>query len=150
MAEFHTLLTYDNSALVESGDKESVVDAVKAAVCQNINLLVTRDEEEFSEFLSTFVQDVWTQLVQVSVRPNQVITHCCAACSFLAWHLPAARFWAHHACHSAYAEVRQPGQCHVQSAFEPLIVHQIQHAELMANCSGSTGDERNPVPDDRL
>ncbi len=72
MSEFHKLLTYENVELVEkAGDRESVVDAVKAAICQNINLLVSRDEEEFSKFLPTFVQDVWTQLVKLTANTNQ-------------------------------------------------------------------------------
>ena len=41
MAEFHSLLTYDNAALAESDpERESAVEAVKAAVCQNINLFM--------------------------------------------------------------------------------------------------------------
>ena len=36
MAAFHTLLTYNNAALAEAGDKESTLDAVKAAVCRQI------------------------------------------------------------------------------------------------------------------
>lgn len=41
MAEFHTLLTYDNAALAESDpERESAIEAVKAAVCQNINLFM--------------------------------------------------------------------------------------------------------------
>lgn len=41
MAEFHTFLTLpDMPALVESDtEKESVVDAVRCAVCHNINLV---------------------------------------------------------------------------------------------------------------
>lgn len=74
MAEFHKLLVYQNPGLAEkpSSDKPSAVDAVKAAVCQNINLLVNRDEEEFSKFLQTFVSDVWGQLINVSTATNQV------------------------------------------------------------------------------
>ena len=73
MGEFHKLLTYENVGLAEkNSDRESPIDAVKAAVCQNINLLVNRDEEEFSKFLQTFVQDVWKQLVQVTTSSNQV------------------------------------------------------------------------------
>ena len=41
MAEFHTLLTYDNPALAETDpERESAAEAVKAAVCQNINLFM--------------------------------------------------------------------------------------------------------------
>ena len=74
MEEFHKLLTYQNASLVaaKGSDKASPVDAVKAAVCQNINLLVNRDEEEFSKFLQIIVQDVWTQLMGVTNAASQV------------------------------------------------------------------------------
>lgn len=41
MAEFHTFLAFpDNPALAESDpEKESVLDAVRSAACQNINLV---------------------------------------------------------------------------------------------------------------
>ena len=72
---FHKLLSYQNTSLAtaKGSDKTSPVDAVKAAVCQNINLLVNRDEEEFSKFLQVIVQDVWTQLMTVTAAANQVL-----------------------------------------------------------------------------
>lgn len=73
MAEFHKLMISEKRATApKGGDRGSLLDSVKAAVCQNINLLVSRDEEEFAKFLPTFVQDVWTQLVQVSTDSKQV------------------------------------------------------------------------------
>ena len=73
MEQFHTLLTYSNTALAEPApDTESALDAVKAAVCQNINLLIGRDEEEFEPFLARFVEAVWMQLVSVTLNPGQV------------------------------------------------------------------------------
>lgn len=73
-AEFHTYLVYDNPALADKDpDKESPIDAVKAAVCQNINLFMEQNEEEFKEYLNTFVQDVWTLLVAVKQGSGQVI-----------------------------------------------------------------------------
>lgn len=72
-AEFHTYLVYDNPALVDKDpDKETAVDAVKAAVCQNINLFMEQNEEEFKDYLNTFVQDVWTLLVAVKQGSGQV------------------------------------------------------------------------------
>ena len=80
MEQFHTLLTYSNSGLAEPApDTESALDAVKAAVCQNINLLIGRDEEEFEPFLAQFVQAVWTQLVSVTLDPGQVQLLSCSA-----------------------------------------------------------------------
>jgi hypothetical protein len=42
MAEFHTLLSYENAALTDEKDpeKESPVDALRSAVCQNVNLFM--------------------------------------------------------------------------------------------------------------
>ena len=72
-AEFHTYLTYDNPALADKDpDKQSPLDAVKAAVCQNINLFMEMNEEEFKDYLQTFVQDVWTLLVAVKQGSGQV------------------------------------------------------------------------------
>jgi exportin-2 (importin alpha re-exporter) len=72
MAEFHTYLTYDSPALAESDpDKQSVVDGVKAQVCECLILFMERNEEEFAKFLQTFTQDVWTQLMKVSQAPGQ-------------------------------------------------------------------------------
>ena len=80
MEEFHFYLTYDNAALAEKDpDKESIVDAVKAAVCQNINLFMEMNEEEFAKYLGTFAQDVWTQLTRMTLNPGQV-----RACSYSA------------------------------------------------------------------
>ena len=75
MAEFHYLLTYNNAALAESDpEKENVVDAVKAAVCDNIYLFIQINEDEFEKYLKTFAQDVWTELTKVSLNPGQVMT----------------------------------------------------------------------------
>ena len=72
-AEFHTYLTYENPALAEQDpEKESSVEAVKAAVCQNINLFMEMNEEEFKDYLQTFVQDVWTLLTTVKQNVGQV------------------------------------------------------------------------------
>jgi exportin-2 (importin alpha re-exporter) len=73
MEEFHFFITYDNAALAEKdADKESILDAVKAAVCNNVNLFIEINEEEFAKYLNTFAQDVWTQLTRVSLNPGQV------------------------------------------------------------------------------
>ena len=72
-AEYHTYLTYDNPALADKDpDKQSPLDAVKAAVCQNINLFMEMNEEEFKDYLQTFVQDVWTLLIAVKQGSGQV------------------------------------------------------------------------------
>lgn len=73
MAQFHSLLTYSNAALAEPApDREGTLDAAKASVCANINLFLEINDEEFTPFVETFVQDVWMQLVNVSLAPGQV------------------------------------------------------------------------------
>lgn len=52
MQEWHTYLTFEAPSLAEADpDKESVVDAVKAAVCECLILFMERNEEEFAKFL---------------------------------------------------------------------------------------------------
>ncbi|GAB4819020.1 hypothetical protein N2152v2_006066 [Parachlorella kessleri] len=72
MAEWHTYLSLEAPALDESDpDRQSVLDSVKATVCECLILFMEKNEEEFAKFLQTFVQDVWTQLMKVSQRPGQ-------------------------------------------------------------------------------
>ncbi|KAL4452248.1 hypothetical protein ABPG75_007910 [Micractinium tetrahymenae] len=72
MAEWHTYLTLEAPSLAEADpEKQSVVDAVKAGVCECLILFMERNEEEFAKFLQAFSQDVWTQLMKVSQAPGQ-------------------------------------------------------------------------------
>jgi exportin-2 (importin alpha re-exporter) len=75
MGEFHVYLAYDNPALaaLDNRDREKagVVDQVKAAICDNINLYIEKNEEEFQRFLQTFVGDVWTLLTKTGMEPNK-------------------------------------------------------------------------------
>lgn len=76
MAEFHTYLTFESPLLPPvlpdaDADQASVLDGVKAGVCECLILFMERNEEEFAKFLQTFVQDVWTQLIKVSQAPVQ-------------------------------------------------------------------------------
>ncbi|KAL2612267.1 hypothetical protein R1flu_023959 [Riccia fluitans] len=71
MGEFHKYLTYSNPVLKEANsDKENVVDQLKAAICENINLYMEKNEEEFQGYLSQFAQDVWGLLMTVSLSPS--------------------------------------------------------------------------------
>ena len=84
MAQFHSLLKYDNAALAEKApDKEGPLDAAKAAVCANINLFLEINDDEFGPFVETFVQSVWMQLVNVSLAPGQVTISCLAITQLL-------------------------------------------------------------------
>ena len=75
MGEFHKFLCYDNPQLaaVDNKDREKAgaVDQVKAAICDNVNLYIEKNEEEFQRFLQTFVQDVWTLLTKTGLEPNK-------------------------------------------------------------------------------
>ena len=44
---------------------------MKAAICDNVNLYIEKNEEEFQRFLQTFVQDVWTLLTKTGLEPNK-------------------------------------------------------------------------------
>ena len=74
MGEFHNYLAYENAALAAAegsdADKAGSVDRVKAAICDNVNLYIEKNEEEFQRFLQTFVQDVWTLLTKTK-NPDQ-------------------------------------------------------------------------------
>ena len=72
MGQFHIFLTMEQPAVAESDpDKEGILDAVKAAVCANINLFMEKEEEDFAKYLQTFVTDVWHLLVKVSQKTGQ-------------------------------------------------------------------------------
>ncbi|XP_073388000.1 exportin-2 [Physcomitrium patens] len=72
MGEFHKYLVYTNPLLAErDSEKTSVVDELKAAICENINLYMEKNEEEFQAYLSQFATDVWGLLMTVSLAPSQ-------------------------------------------------------------------------------
>lgn len=76
MDVFHTLATFQNEQLAAAdaagdSEKEGALDAVKAAVCANINLFMEVNEEEMEKYLQIFVTDIWHLLMQVTQRPGQ-------------------------------------------------------------------------------
>ncbi|KAL6780583.1 hypothetical protein ACKKBF_B12565 [Auxenochlorella protothecoides x Auxenochlorella symbiontica] len=72
MSEFHGLLVLEAPGVAEKDpEKQSVLDVVKATICEALILFLERNEEEFAKFLQTFVQDVWTLLFSVSQNPGQ-------------------------------------------------------------------------------
>ncbi|KAE9615357.1 hypothetical protein Lal_00048401 [Lupinus albus] len=67
MTEFRKYLTTGYPALEGSGpDGVMVVDELRAAVCENINLYMEKNEEEFQGYLNDFALAVWTLLGNVS------------------------------------------------------------------------------------
>tara|TARA_B110000977_G_scaffold100003_1_gene131240 strand:+ start:15818 stop:18799 length:2982 start_codon:yes stop_codon:yes gene_type:complete len=71
MGEFHNLLAYENPGIISSADSASPLDAVKASVCDNVNLYIEKNEEEFQRFLQTFVQDVWQLLTKTGLESSK-------------------------------------------------------------------------------
>ncbi|KAK0601068.1 hypothetical protein LWI29_021018 [Acer saccharum] len=65
MGEFKKYLTTIYPALESSGDGLGLVDALEAAVCENISLYMERNEE-FQGYLNDFALAVWTLLGNVS------------------------------------------------------------------------------------
>lgn len=53
-------------------EKETELDAARAAVAANTNLFMELNEEEFAKYLQTFVQDVWVLLTKVTLDVRQV------------------------------------------------------------------------------
>lgn len=67
MLEFKKYLTTSYPAL-ENSDASglALVDELRAAVCENINLYMEKNEEEFKGYLDGFALAVWTLLTNVS------------------------------------------------------------------------------------
>ena len=53
-------------------EKETELDAARAAVAANTNLFMELNEEEFAKYLQTFVQDVWVLLTKITLDVRQV------------------------------------------------------------------------------
>ncbi|KAK4267014.1 hypothetical protein QN277_023861 [Acacia crassicarpa] len=67
MTEFRKYLTTSYPALENSGPGGlALVDELRAAVCENINLYMEKNEEEFQGYLNDFALAVWTLLANVS------------------------------------------------------------------------------------
>jgi exportin-2 (importin alpha re-exporter) len=72
MGEFHKYLIYSNPHVQETDpEKTSVIDELKAAICENINLYMEKNEEEFQGYLGQFATDVWSLLMSVSISTSQ-------------------------------------------------------------------------------
>jgi exportin-2 (importin alpha re-exporter) len=67
MSEFRKYLTTSYPSLEGSGpDGLALVDELRSAVCENINLYMEKNEEEFQGYLNDFALAVWTLLGNVS------------------------------------------------------------------------------------
>ncbi|XP_010915965.1 exportin-2 [Elaeis guineensis] len=59
MTEFRNYLTATYSPAVEA---EGTVDALRAAICENLQLYMEKNEEEFKDYLKDFASAVWNLL----------------------------------------------------------------------------------------
>ncbi|KAM7274872.1 hypothetical protein ACFE04_016738 [Oxalis oulophora] len=66
MTEFGKYLSTSYPLLEGNGDGLTLVDDLRAAVCENISLYMKMNEEEFKPYLKDFAQAVWSLLVIVS------------------------------------------------------------------------------------
>jgi exportin-2 (importin alpha re-exporter) len=72
MGEFHKYLIYTNPLIQETNrEKSSIIDELKAEICENINLYMEKNEEEFQGYLGQFATDVWSLLTSVSLSTSQ-------------------------------------------------------------------------------
>ncbi|CAH2051293.1 unnamed protein product [Thlaspi arvense] len=71
MGVFEKCLSSNFPALESTAEGLTVVDDVRAAVCENINLYMEKYGEEFQPFLEGFALAVWTLLRDVSKSPSR-------------------------------------------------------------------------------
>ncbi|RID60946.1 hypothetical protein BRARA_E00127 [Brassica rapa] len=71
MGVFKKCLSSNYPALESTEDGLTLVDDLRAAVCENINLYMEKYEEEFQKFLEGFASAVWTLLRDVSKSPSR-------------------------------------------------------------------------------
>ncbi|KAI3681877.1 hypothetical protein L6452_36682 [Arctium lappa] len=72
MHEFKNYLTVRYPVVEDSGaDGLSLVDELRAAVCENISHYMEKEEELFQKYLSGFVEAVWSLLVVASASPSR-------------------------------------------------------------------------------
>lgn len=71
MTEFLKYLTTPYPALESTTEGVAVVDELRAAVCENINLYMEKNEEEFQGYLEGFAKAVWELLIRISGSPNR-------------------------------------------------------------------------------
>lgn len=69
MAAFHSLIAFNHAGLASADaadpEREGTLDALKTAVCANINLLLEVEDEDFEKYVKTSAADVWQLLMQV-------------------------------------------------------------------------------------
>ncbi|ESQ39297.1 hypothetical protein EUTSA_v10001293mg [Eutrema salsugineum] len=71
MGVFKKCLSSNYPALEATADGLTLVDDLRSAVCENINLYMEKYEEEFQGYLKDFASAVWTLLRDVSKSPSR-------------------------------------------------------------------------------
>ncbi|AEC10713.1 cellular apoptosis susceptibility protein, putative / importin-alpha re-exporter [Arabidopsis thaliana] len=71
MGEFKKYLSSNYPALESTEEGLTLVDDLRAAICENINHYIEKNEEEFQGFLNEFASVVWTLLRDVSKSPSR-------------------------------------------------------------------------------
>ncbi|KAI5647112.1 hypothetical protein M9H77_33117 [Catharanthus roseus] len=71
MIEFKKYLTVKYPALEDNNNGLTLVDELRAAVCENISLYMEKEEELFQRYLSGFVEAVWGLLVVASASSSR-------------------------------------------------------------------------------
>ena len=73
MRHFFSYLEFKSPLLgTVTGDQLSPLDAMKAAVCDILNLFIQINEEDFEQYVDQFVGSVWSVLSTISLNPGQV------------------------------------------------------------------------------
>lgn len=71
MTEFQKYLTVKYPAVEDTSDGLTLVDELRAAVCENISLYMEKEEDLFQKYLSSFVEAVWGLLVVASAYSSR-------------------------------------------------------------------------------
>ena len=71
MQHFHTLLTTDNKLLETDDDEEAgALEMVKSQICEIVAMFAQKYDEDFSEYLPSFVQSIWNLLITTDAKPK--------------------------------------------------------------------------------
>ena len=71
MTHFLALLSTDNQLLDTDDDEEAgPLEKVKAQICEIASMFAQKYDDDFSDYIPTFVQSIWTLLVTTDIKPK--------------------------------------------------------------------------------
>ncbi|KAG8250095.1 exportin-2 [Homalodisca vitripennis] len=71
MDHLHFLLTNEVACLKTDEDEEAgLLEQIKSQICDNVALYAQKYDEEFTQYLPTFVTDVWSLLISTGKQPK--------------------------------------------------------------------------------